>query len=127
MKAAALLAASALLLGGCATYSYLLSTYNGVDKTVVSGPGGSYWVWDRPDLGKILTSPSPGTMVPSLVVQNLTLSMANADPKLAAHQQVVMDWFARDGRNCEIKTSFEIARPEYEHSYICQPAPLKAP
>jgi hypothetical protein len=112
-------AAAALLLASCGTYSYLLETYNGVEKQTISMAGGSFWVWDRPDLGKLLTSPTPGTIAGPSFISGLTFQTVKLDPVVASHQAVAAEFFRMAGRNCEIKTSFEIVRPEFEHTYRC--------
>lgn len=99
---------------------YLMETYGARSHEVIEIGDGSFWVWDRPDLGKLMTSPSPGTIAGPALLRGLTLGAANLDPVLAVHQQVASLWFERTGRKCSLKTSFEIAKPEYEHTYQCE-------
>lgn len=121
MRALAITASisTAFALAGCQNAGYLMDTYNSVKKQTVQTPGGSFWVFDRPDLGKIMTTPTPGTITVPTLVSSSTLGLINVDPVVAAHQNVAKQWFAKTGRNCTIKTSFEIWRPEYEHTYTC--------
>lgn len=109
-----------LSLVGCAA-GPVMETYGSISKQVVETDGGDFWVFDRPDIGKILTTPSPGTIAGPAFVSGLTLQAVKLDPVIAAHQAVARAWFAKTGRKCEIKTSFEIWRPEYEHTYTCRP------
>lgn len=114
--------AAALVAGlaGCQNAGYIMDTYNQVGKQIVQTPGGNFWVFDRPDLGKIMTSPSPGTIAGPAVFSGMTLGMVKLDPVVQAHQAVAKMWFKQTGRTCEIKTSSEIWRPEYEHTYVCR-------
>lgn len=115
-----ILIAAAALLGGCANAGYVMQTYGDKPHDTLETPHGTYWVWDRPALGKILTSPSPGQAAGLGMVSGLTLGIAKIDPTVQAHQDVVRQWFREQNRNCEIKTSAEILRPEFEHTYACK-------
>jgi len=108
------------ILTGCQNAGYIMDTYGKVDKKTVSTAQGSFWVFDRPDAGKIMTTPTPGSMVAPATISGATLGMVKLDPVVQAHRDVAQQWFAQTGRTCEIKTSYEIWRPEYEHTYSCQ-------
>ncbi|MBV5264483.1 hypothetical protein [Pinisolibacter aquiterrae] len=97
-----------------------METYGSVSKEVIDTPNGTFWVFDRPDIGKIMTTPSPGTIAGPAFLSGLTLGMVVTDPVLASHQAIAKMWFEKTNRKCEIKTSFEIWRPEYEHTYVCK-------
>ncbi|EUB95573.1 hypothetical protein PMI07_002061 [Rhizobium sp. CF080] len=109
-----------VMVAGCQNAGYIMDTYNKVGKQTVVTPGGNFWVFDRPDLGKILTTPTPGTIAGPAVFSGMTLGLVKLDPIVQAHQAVAQMWFAKTGRICEIKTSSEIWRPEYEHLYVCK-------
>ncbi|MER9710162.1 hypothetical protein NKJ13_07820 [Mesorhizobium sp. M0174] len=113
------LAIIAATVSGCQNSGYIMKTYNPVQKQVVQTSGGSFWVFDRPDLGKIMTTPSAGTIAAPAFINGATIGLVNIDPVIAAHQAVAQQYFAQTGRQCTIKTSFEIWRPEYEHTYSC--------
>ncbi|WP_376702512.1 hypothetical protein RQ479_21200 [Mesorhizobium sp. ISC25] len=112
---------AALAITGCQNTGYLLKTYDAsvAPKHVVQTAGGSFWVFDRPDLSKIMTTPSPGTIAAPAIVSGATIGLVKLDPVVAAHQAVAFQYFTQTGRTCEIKTSIEIWRPEFEHTYVC--------
>lgn len=117
-------------LGGCvANMGYLMDTYGGVQKQVIDVQDGSFWVFDRPDLGKVLTTPSAGTTIGPALVRGLTLTGVDLMPLVQVHQEIALRWLRSTGRSCEIKTSSEIAKPEFEHVYVCssKPAQIDAP
>ena len=108
-------------LGGCAgNWGYVLDTYTSSQGTNIETPNGTYRIWDRPDLGKVLTSPSIGSAIALGAVSGLTFMAVKIDPVVQAHQTAAKQFLASTGRNCEIKTSSEILRPEYEHTYLCR-------
>ncbi|MER8529315.1 MULTISPECIES: hypothetical protein [unclassified Mesorhizobium] len=113
--------AAALVIAGCQNSGYLLKTYSAsvARKHVVQTAGGSFWVFDRPDLGKIMTTPSPGTIAAPAIISGATVGLVKLDPVVAAHQAFALQYLAQTGRTCEIKTSVEIWRPEFEHTYVC--------
>ena len=118
LKIAALAAIGAL--AGCQNAGYIMDTYNKVDKKTVHTAGGDFWVFDRPDVGKILTTPTAGTIAGPAVFSGMTLGLVKLDPVVQAHRTVAEMWFKQTGRNCEITTSYEIWRPEFEHTYVCK-------
>ncbi|MER8798671.1 hypothetical protein NKH75_31745 [Mesorhizobium sp. M0984] len=113
--------AAALVIAGCQNSGYLLKTYSAsvARKHVVQTAGGSFWVFDRPDLGKIMTTPSPGTIAAPAIISGATVGLVKLDPVVAAHQAFALQYLAQTGRTWEIKTSVEIWRPEFEHTYVC--------
>lgn len=120
MKKALIACAMVGMLAGCQNAGYIMETYNKVPKQPVKTASGTFWIFDRPDQGKILTTPTPGSMIVPAYVSGLTLGAAKLDPLVQAHQEVAREWFKKTGRSCEIKTSTEIWRPEYEHTYQCR-------
>ncbi|MER8962096.1 hypothetical protein [Mesorhizobium sp. M0701] len=60
--------AAALVITGCQNSGYLLKTYSAsvARKHVVQTAGGSFWVFDRPDLGKIMTFAAVRTVMRSV-------------------------------------------------------------
>lgn len=121
MKLKYVAVAAAIALSGCQNAGYLLKTYDKsvAPKHILTTSAGTWWVFDRPDLGKIMTTPSPGTIVAPAVISGATVGLVKLDPVMQAHQEAAQAWFAQSGRTCSIKTSFEIWRPEYEHTYTC--------
>lgn len=107
-------------LASCQNVSYVMETYSKPGKQVLKTDQGDFWIFDRPDLGKMLTTPGPGTAFGIGVASGMTLGIAKVDPVVQFHQTVALTWFASTGRTCEIKTSSEILRPEYEHTYVCK-------
>jgi hypothetical protein len=108
-----------LMLTGCQNAGYIMKTYNPVKKVVYSSPTGNWWVFDRPDLGKIMTTPTAGQIAPAAAISGVTVGLVKLDPLVQAHQAIAQKHFAATGRKCTIKTSSEIWRPEFEHTYTC--------
>lgn len=109
----------AAVLTGCQNAGYMMDTYNKVGKQPVQTAAGPFWVFDRPDLKKVMTSPTPGSMVGPAFIGGATLGTVKLDPVLLAHQDAALKYLSSSGRKCELKTSFEIWRPNYEHTYVC--------
>lgn len=109
-----------IVLFGCQNAGYMMDTYNKVGKQQISTDAGPFWVFDRPDLGKIMTSPSPGSMAGPAFISGATLGAVKLDPVLNAHQAAANQYLSSTGRKCTLRTSFEIWRPNYEHTYTCK-------
>lgn len=110
-RALAFAAAAGLCLAGCAASSHLMDVYSGVQATNIDTPAGEYRIWDRPDLGVMLTSPS----APTILARGNNLGLDPEGDNVAAARL----WFQRSGRNCRITHSTEALHPEYEHTYVC--------
>lgn len=113
------IAVVAVVLSGCQNAGYIMETYN-VPKKTVKSERGTFVVFDRPDLGKMMTTPSVGTLAGPAFVQGATFGAVKLDPPVQEHQAVARRFFRETGRNCTIRTSSEILRPEYEHTYSCR-------
>lgn len=113
-------AVACVMLAGCANVGYVMNEYGDKRHETISTPYGTYKVWDRPAKRKIMTAPPLGRVAGDATVSGLTFGIAKTDPTVQEHQVVVRQWFREHGRNCTIKTSTEILRPQYEHTYTCQ-------
>ena len=109
-----------LAAASCQNAGYMMDTYNKVGKQSVSIGSATFWVFDRPDLKKIMTSPTPGSMLAPSVVSGATLGAVKVDPLVQAHQNAALQYLSSTGRACDLKTSSEIWRPNYEHTYSCR-------
>lgn len=109
-----------LAAASCQNAGYMMDTYNKVGKQSVSTDAGAFWVFDRPDLKKIMTSPTPGSMVAPSAVSAATLGVVKVDPLVQAHQKAALQYLSSTGRTCDLRTSSEIWRPNYEHTYSCR-------
>lgn len=116
-----MIAAVALLaLTGCQNAGYMMDTYNKPGKVQFKSSAGPYWVFDRKDINKLMTSPAPGSMILPASVSGATLGLVKLDPTTFTHQKVALEFLASTGRACEIKTTTELWRPNYEHTYVCR-------
>lgn len=111
---------SCAAIAGCAGIGRIGSLYAGQEKHVIDTTSGEFWVFDRPDLGSLVTVPGPAAAAAAGAVAGATLTLVNADPVLSLHREVARQWLAKSGRRCEIKASFEPLKPYYEHAYSCR-------
>jgi hypothetical protein len=121
-------AALAALLAGCAGESRPVAAYDTVEHGTIATPGGTFWIWDRPDVGRLKTAPAPGTVAGRGFLHKLMLS-AEGDPALAAHRAAAYLWFARTERLCEVRSTVSLKGGAYEQAYDCRPrtSPADAP
>ena len=104
---------------GCSDrLGYLLENYSIDIGATIETPDGEFKVWDHPDSGKMLTSPSVGHLLQhprqsanSIVTEN------NSD--LLINQGAAKAWLLKTDRTCTITKSVEVIDPEYEHTYTC--------
>ncbi|MDQ0474517.1 hypothetical protein [Labrys wisconsinensis] len=120
--------ALAALLAGCAGESRPAIAYDTVAHGTIATPGGTFWIWDRPDLGRLKTAPAPGTVAGRGFLRKLMLA-AEGDPALAAHRAAAYLWFARTDRLCEVRSTEPLKGGAYEQAYECRPraSPADAP
>lgn len=115
-----LIAAICVCLASCQNAGYMMETYDKPGKVVFKSTAGTWWVFDRKDLGKLMTSPTPESMILPATVSGATFGLVTTDPTTFTHQKVAQEFLASTGRACEIKTTTELWRPNYEHTYVCK-------
>ncbi len=112
------LAAAFVALSGCQA-GYITETYSKTPKQVVQTKYGTFWVFDRPDIRKIMTTPAPGEMVGPAMVSGLSAGLVDVDPTLSAHREAADVYFKKNGRHCDTRAARELWRPEWEQDYVC--------
>lgn len=121
----AMKAALTLMLAGglsaCASVDYVVTTYGNIPADSFALPdGASYRVFDRPDIGKIMTTPSIRATVTTGVVSQATLGLVDDTPNVVHHRIVAEAYLASRGRTCSlVGASREVLTTQFEHDYTC--------
>lgn len=108
-------------LSACASVDYVVTTYGNIPAESFALPdGSSYRVFDRPDIGKIMTTPSIRATVTTGVVSQATLGLVDDTPNVVHHRIAAEAWLASRGRTCSlVGASREILTTQFEHDYTC--------
>lgn len=70
---------------------------------------GAFDVYDRPDLGRLITDPKVG-------------ALRSGRPDLTDHAAAAARWISGTGRRCAIEGSAKVITPDAEHVYRCNVA-----
>ena len=94
---------------------YVERLYHGSAETTVETGSGSWTVWARPDLGKILTAPTG--------VQAAWAAFAHSLPTSTDHAEAARQWAVDNAIGCTIGESTEILLSTFEHDLHCNRGP----
>ncbi|WP_181707677.1 hypothetical protein [Chthonobacter rhizosphaerae] len=112
--------ALAVGVSACASVDYVVMTYGDVRAEPMVVPSGEFRVFDRPDIGKIMTAPSIRSAVRTGVVSQATLGLVDETPNVVHHRTVAEAFLASRGRACTlVGASREILTTQFEHDYTC--------
>ena len=116
--------AAGLLVAGCTGVNHVVATYGSVPAETVTMPGGAtFRVFDRPQLGRIMTAPSLRQAATSGAVASATFGLVDPSPNPVHHRQAAEYYLAASGRTCVLEGgSREVLPTQYEHLYSCRPS-----
>ena len=113
--------AAGLALTGCGEgFDYAMETYRDVPPVNVVSDGKVWRVFDRPDAGLIMITPSLGDVAGAAAIEGATLGLSgDLDPEEPAYRAAAMAHLRSTGRSCRILTGREVIETQWEYSYRC--------
>lgn len=111
------LSVALVLLGGCANIGYIMDTYGTMQPEQFRHNGKMYRIFDLPDEGKIMVTPSIGNAFAIGIAEGVTLNSVNATPAKVIFQRVIEDYLEQSGRECEVLDGYILADPQWEFVY----------
>lgn len=122
MRAARTLVLLALPLAGCAGVNHAMQ-YASTPIQRVPYEGDVYRIYDQPEQGRLMITPSIAASGAQGLVQGATFGIVDAAPNRPGFEPVVRHFLHQSGREeCEIVDGFEIIRPQWEFQYSCREA-----
>ena len=117
------------LLGGCAAEHYISAGYATVPIQLVVLRQGKYEILDRPELGRLVISPSADratqlAAVDGFIDKALGLWPAATNSTTSpgsAYFDPLMEYFAQTRRSCRLIQGVPLVRPQWEFVYSCSP------
>lgn len=117
----------ALPLCGCAggqAMQYAMSEYGGVPVQTHATAEDNYRIFDKPESGKLMITPSMAKAAAGGLVAGSTLGLADANEALTRPMTVAaQSYLASTGRQCRITATELIVKPQYEVKYDCSQPP----
>ena len=112
-----------LALGGCAGVNYVVHEYSGIEPKSFDVAGeDTYRVFDRPDVNKLMITPSLNKAMGAGALQGLTFggvdAMDSIGPK-PMFEHAALAYLASTGRQCRIIDGYLVVRPQWEFKYDC--------
>lgn len=121
------IAVGALTLAGCASFSYLLENYQGIDVQHVAMPDDEYKIFDNVRLSKMLVSSSNSHAAGQGLQQGLLLNLVDATPPKVLFRAAAEQYLIQAQRpNCHVTDGDLIISPEFEFRYVCEVKQAKA-
>jgi hypothetical protein len=118
----ALMVAAALMLGGCASASYVMSEYGGIDPVPFDGGTDIYRVFDKPAANKVMITPSIARAMGAGAASGLTFGAVpisdNVGPK-PEYERVAIAYLKSTGRECRILDGYLVITAQWEFKYDC--------
>jgi hypothetical protein len=105
--------ASAFLLG-CGNLGYVFETYSAKNRTFFEQDGKTWWVYDRPDLNRVMVNAPIGDSM----VSGATFGLA--EPQYTAFTKTGRAFLASTGRDCTLSEGREVVSLQVEFNYVCK-------
>lgn len=108
-----------LPLAGCAGVSHAMQ-YAGTTIVRVETDDDVYRIYDKPDEGRLMITPSIGRAAADGFVRGGTIGIVDSSSPKPFFRNAVEKHFARTGRTqCKITDGYVILHPQWEFTYTC--------
>ncbi len=114
-------ASAAIIMGGCASVSYIVDNYSGVPIQEVETSYDTFRVFDKPAENRMMITTSIASASGQGIVGGLMLNPAGGATPLPIFREAVEKYLAQSGRACQVKDGALIAVPQWEFRYTCEP------
>lgn len=120
MKSAVLALIAIATLTACGGMGTVMERYGSV-KAVAFQHGGSTWrVFDKPEEGRLMLTPSIGDSAAAGAIEGVTLGMAdNPLGPNKRYSDAATAWILRHGGTCRLTAGRVILHPQFEFDYSC--------
>jgi hypothetical protein len=119
--------ACVLAMSGCVSgpaIDYMKAEYTGVPVKLHTTAVDEYRIFDKPEAGKLMITPSLAAATGMGVVHGATYGAVDQSHFTKPWSDAAADYLASTGRTCRIVSTELLARPQYEVKYDCSaPAP----
>lgn len=115
-----LLAAALVLLEGCSGYEYAMKTYGDTDPVNFTSQGKVWRVFDKPNDGIMMITPSLSDTAEASIAEGLTLgAIGNQTAPVPHFRKAASDYLKATGRTCTVTSTREVVDPQWEFTYDC--------
>lgn len=120
MKPIVLALIATATLTACAGVGTVMERYGSV-KAVAFQHGGSTWrVYDKPEEGRLMLTPSIGDSAAAGAIQGATFGMAdNPLGPNKRYSDAATAWIAQHGESCRLTAGRVLLHPQFEFDYSC--------
>jgi hypothetical protein len=107
-----------LLLSGCAGMD-AVNQYEGIDPPHFQYNGATWRIFDKPNEGKLMITPTIGEAMTEGLWRGLTLGAIDTDMPKSTYQAAVEGWLTYTHRKCVVMDGYKLIRPQWEFKYRC--------
>lgn len=126
MKVIPFALSAALCLSACGGMGTAISEYGGVTPVSFSHAGSTWRVYDKPETGRLMITPTIGDSMASGFIGGATLGVAG-DPITGRSAGIPQDkfsdaavaWVTRHGSSCKLTKGHLLIMPQWEFFYSC--------
>jgi hypothetical protein len=115
------LIAVAVSTAGCASVSYIMDNYSGVQVKEITTSYDTFRVFDKPSENRMMITSSIASAAGQGIVGGLLLNPAAGATPLPVFREAVEKYLAQSGRICQVKDGTLLAVPQWEFRYSCDP------
>lgn len=112
-----ILLALALLLTGCAGLD-AARQYRGTELQSFVNMEDTWRVFDRPAEGRLMITPSLGTITVDALTSG-PFGIFHPEIPKSIYQQAVEGWLVQTGRSCKVTDGYKLIKPQWEFRYSC--------
>ena len=104
----------------CSGMDYAMQTYSGIQPIKFSAYGKNWRVFDKPETGIMMITPSLGDAAVAGAAEGATLYLAgDMDAPVEVFQATAQRYLDSSGRGCQITSGRLVVDPQWEFSYSC--------
>ena len=109
-----------VVLTGCSGVSYILENYSDVEDESFLHDNRYFYIFDKPEEGKMMITASYSSAAMMGFVEGLTLGIADTDYPGPVYREAGEAYLRKQGKDCQVIRTELLATPQWELEYTCQ-------
>jgi len=116
-----MLLCSFFAVSACSGAGYAIENYGGVDVQRIQANGESWRIFDKPEEGRLMITPTLGRAASVGAVQGATLGMSDGGKDTMAEFESAADAYVKSRNpDCAVTEGALVITPQYEFFYECE-------
>ena len=112
--------ASMIVIAGCSGINYAVENYSGVDVERFEANGQTWRIFDKPEEGRLMITPTLGKAAAVGAAQGATFGLSDGGASPIQYFEAAANLYIKSrDESCKVTSGSLVINPQYEFFYTC--------